>query len=225
MRRIAPVPCIVLVAYTSALAQEIYRNNFNDPPGTSYSEWTATRGQTPQIVESANGTQRFLGEFGGEKLVYGRPFVRVDQVVRLKLDHPPPHRQITIAFDHYILKSWDGDNANSGPDCWKLSVDGGTVLLDTTFANNHKTGDYDLSLQGYPAPGSPAQTGAAAVDALGYRFFGDATYHLSYTFDHTGDVVKFSFSSSLFEGKGTADESWGLDNVRVESLGEGMKKW
>jgi hypothetical protein len=215
---------MVLVAYTSALAQEIYQNNFNDPPGTSYAEWTATRRQTPQIVESANGTQRFLGEFGGEKLVYGPPFIRVDQVVHLKLDHLPPHRQLTIAFDLYILKSWDGDNANYGPDRWKLGVDGGPVLLDTTFSNNHKTGDYDLSRQGYPAPGSAAQTAAAAVNTLGYRFFGDAIYHLTYTFDHTQDAVKFAFSSSLFEGKGTADESWGLDNVRVESLADGMKK-
>src|SRR5579863_7028700 len=67
IRRIAPVPCIVLVAYTSALAEEIDRNTFNDPPGTSHAEWTATRGQAPQVVESANGTQRFLGEFGAEK--------------------------------------------------------------------------------------------------------------------------------------------------------------
>jgi hypothetical protein len=27
--------------------------------------------------------------------------------------------------------------------------------------------------------------------------------------------LKLNFHSSLFEGKGIADESWGLDNVRV----------
>src|SRR5258708_16461168 len=29
--------------------------------------------------------------------------------------------------------------------------------------------------------------------------------------------MMLNFSSSLFEGKGTDDESWGLDNVRVSS--------
>jgi hypothetical protein len=28
------------------------------------------------------------------------------------------------------------------------------------------------------------------------------------------------FSSKLFEGKGTDDESWGLDNVRVDERGQ-----
>jgi hypothetical protein len=201
-----------------ALAALAYHNDFNDAPGTIYPEWTATRGQTPTVVETPNHAQRFLGEFGGEKLVNGPPFVRVDQTVSLKLADLPPHRRLTIEFDLYVLKSWDGDNPHYGPDRWKLSVAGGPVLLDTTFSNNHKTGAYDLSLQDYPAPESPAQSGAAAVNMLGYRFFGDAIYHLSYTFDHTGPSVQFDFSSSLFEGKGTDDETWGLDNVRVEPV-------
>jgi len=34
---------------------------------------------------------------------------------------------------------------------------------------------------------------------------------------HTGETLALNFSSSLFEGKGTADESWGLDNVQVST--------
>jgi hypothetical protein len=204
------------------LAQDtvIYRNDFNDPPGTTYPEWTADRSQTPAVIESANHSQRFLGEFGGEKLVNARPFVRVDQTVRLSLNSLPPHQRLKIEFDLYVLKSWDGDNSNYGPDRWKLSVARGPVLLDATFSNNHKTGDFDLSLQSYPTAGSPAQTAAAAVNTLGYRFFGDAIYHLAYTFDHSARSVEFEFSSSLFEGKGIEDESWGLDNVRVTRVME-----
>jgi hypothetical protein len=201
-----------------AMADEVYRNDFNAAPGTAYGEWSATRGQTPVVVEAANGTQRFLGEFGGAKLVNGRPFARVEQTVSLTLKDLPAHRRLTIEFDLYVLKSWDGDNANYGPDRWKLSVAGGEVLLDTTFSNNHKTGTYDLSLQGYPAAGSAAQKGATAVNTLGYRFFGDAVYHLTFTFKHSERGVQFDFSSSLFEGKGIEDESWGLDNVRIGTL-------
>ena len=64
---------------------------------------------------------------------------------------------------------------------------------------------------------SAYQTGAAAVNTLGYKFYGDSIYHLSLTFAHTGETLALNFSSSLFEGKGTADESWGLDNVQVST--------
>lgn len=212
------LPAVLILAATSvasAAEVEVYRNNFNDAPGKSYPEWSATRGQVPVVVESADHTQRFLGEFGGEKLVAGPPFVRVDQTVSLHLKDLPAHHQLRIEFDLFILKSWDGDNPNYGPDRWKLSVVGGPVLIDTTFSNNHKTGSYDLSLQDYPRPASPPRTGASAVNTLGYRFFGDAIYHLSFTFQHFARGAQFDFSSSLFEGKGIDDESWGLDNVHI----------
>ena len=70
-----------------------------------------------------------------------------------------PHTTATVAFDLYILKSWDGNNPNYGPDRWSLRVRGGETLLDTTFSNNPKTGRYDLSLQDYPAAGSAPTDG------------------------------------------------------------------
>jgi hypothetical protein len=33
------------------------------------------------------------------------------------------------------------------------------------------------------------------------------------------DVLRLDFASNLFESKGTPDESWGLDNVRIEIVG------
>ena len=96
-----------------------------------------------------------------------------------------------------------------------MNVQGGPTLLDTTFSNNAKTAPYDLSLQNYPVANSAHQTGAAAVNTLGYKFYGDSTYRLTFTFAHTGDTLALNFSSSLFEGKGTNDESWGLDNIRI----------
>jgi hypothetical protein len=171
-------------------------------------------------VESPNGRQRFLGEFGGPVILAARPydpqhFVRVDQTVTLKLRALKPHTQATVTFDLYILKSWDGDNPNYGPDRWSLRVRGGPTLLETTFSNNPKTGAYDLSLQDYPAANSAPQTGCTAVNTMGYRFFGDCVYRLTFRFAHAAENLMLDFSSSLFEGKGTGDESWGLDNVRV----------
>jgi hypothetical protein len=213
-----------------------YENDFNAPMGTTYPEWTSTgytntanragtvaAGRGPQAVsvtESPNGRQRFLGEFGGPVILKERPydpdhFVTVDETVRLTLHHLPRHKMVTVSVDLLILKSWDGNNPNYGPDRWRLSIPRGAVLLAATFSNNFKTGAYDLSLQDYPTPGSAPQAGSLAHNTLGYRFFGDAIYRVTRTFEHdTGDLL-LEFSSSLYEGKGTEDESWGLDNVRI----------
>jgi len=221
---------------TLALALVVYFNNFSGPLGTKYPEWTSsairhtaniagtvTAGQAtqePTNVESANGKEQFLGEFGGPMILKVRPydpnhFVKVDQTVTLTLRNLKPHTSVTLSFDLLILKSWDGNNPNYGPDRWRLSVAGGKTLLDATFSNNFKTGDYDLSLQNYPTPESRPRTEATAIESLGYKFFGDSSYRMTFTFSHDRDVLDLHFSSSLFEGKGTEDESWGLDNVRV----------
>jgi hypothetical protein len=115
------------------------------------------------------------------------------------------------------VKSWDGNNRTYGPDRWHLRIQGGPTLLETTFSNNPKAGA-DLSRQNYPVANSPQQSGAASVNTLGYRFYGDSTYHLSFNFPHAGDTLMLNFSSSLFEGTGTDDESWGLDKAHLETV-------
>jgi hypothetical protein len=219
----------------------VYTNDFNAPAGTTYPEWSAasyswTGNQAGTVaagastetitnIDSANGSQRFLGELGGPIVLKAPPydrdhFVRVDESIALSLVNLPRHETMTVTFDLYILKSWDGDSSTFGPDRWSVGLAGSAALLDATFSNNFKTAT-DRSLQSYPSPGSMPQTGAAAVNTLGYGFwFGDATYHLTFTFPHTAGSAIVAFASSVHEGKaepsrGTRDESWGLDNVRV----------
>jgi hypothetical protein len=206
-----------------ALSADVYFNNFNAAPGTIYPEWTSTgytntanrvgtitAGSGPSTVAtvtSPNGKQQFLGEFGGPTIVPAPPydpqhFVRVDQTVTLTLRDLKPHTFVTLAFDLYVLKSWDGNNPNYGPDRWTLRVQGGQTLLDTTFSNNPKAGA-DLSQQNYPIANSAYQSGAASVNTLGYTFYGDSIYHFSFNFPHASDTLVLNFSSSLFEGKGS----------------------
>jgi hypothetical protein len=219
----------------------VYTNDFNGPAGTTYPEWSAaayswTGNQAGTIapgsgteiitnIDSYNSAQRFFGELGGPVILNGPPydvqhFVRVDESVNLSLNSLPAHTSVTLAFDLYVLKSMDGNNPIYGPDRWQVAVLGGPTLLSTTFSNNFKTGT-DLSLQDYPIPGSAPETGSFAANSLGYNFwFGDSSYHLSFTVPHIGNSITFVFSSSQNEGKsepvhGTRDESWGLDNVRV----------
>src|SRR6516165_7812108 len=175
---------LAIAVLPAAFAADVYFNDFNGPRGTTYPEWTSSgytntanfagtvpSGSGPQVVtniDSANGKQRFLGEFGGPAIVTAPPydpqhFVRAKETVTLTLTNLKPHSLATVSFDLYVLKSWDGNNPIYGPDRWSLSVSGGPTLLDTTFSNNAKTGDYDLSLQNYPTANSPDHAGATAV--------------------------------------------------------------
>jgi hypothetical protein len=219
----------------------VYRNDFNGPVGGTFPEWgslpitfhktvTGEEGALPAgmvaTVESPNGRERFLGEFGGPPV--GRPGdadwnrTRVDQTVVLSLKDLAAHTRAAVSFDLYVLKSWDGNSPLYGPDRFRVSVAGGPKLLNTTFSNNPKVRE-DGSYQSYPgssseAASNPPQTGAASTGTLGYsNFFKDSVYHLSFEFPHTAAELVLEFSSSLFEGKGTADESWGLDNVVVSA--------
>src|SRR5262249_11868351 len=152
-------------------------------------------------VESPNRKRRFLGEFGGPK-VDPTARTRVRQTIRLELNDLAPHTEATVAFDLLILKSWDGNSPQYRPDRFSLKVEGGRTLVDTTFSNNPKVAT-DGSFQDYPRPRSKPHEGAASVDTLGYRFFGDSVYHLSFTFPHKAPTLVLEFASDLFEGKGT----------------------
>ena len=211
----------------------VYENRFDQPPQTTYREWssstithrsraTGASGTLPAPAihncESPNKKIRFLGEFGGPR-IDPTAKTNVEQSITLALNDLPPHTSATVSFDLYILHSWDGDSPAYGPDRWWLEVVDGPKLLDTTFSNNPKTAA-DGSWQSYPRPHQPPQTRAVKKNTLGSNFFGDSTYHFSYEFDHADKALKLRFGSSLFEGKGTDDEAWGLDNVSVSVKGK-----
>ena len=229
---------VMLSGVQPARAAQVYSNSFNGPIGTSYPEWSSSivtyastgnppgSGTLPAPVitntVSPNNEQRFLGEFGGPPIgVPGDPgynHTRVDQTISLSLSNLQAHGSLQLAFDLYTLKSWDGNSPAYGRDRFILNVTGGRTLLDTTFSNNPKT-DTDGSYQDYPATNSLPWAGTLSTNRLGYsRFFYDGIYHFQFTFAHRGSNVTLNFHSSLFEGKGTADESWGLDNVSVSTL-------
>ena len=225
---------------TSALVV-VYRNDFNGPVGLTFPEWssspitfaktvTGEKGSLPAgavvTVESPNRRERFLGEFGGPPI--GKPGdpdwnrTRVDQTIVLTLKNLEPHNRVAVSFKLYVLKSWDGNSPTYGPDRFTVRVASGTALLDTTFSNNPKVKD-EGSYQNYPAANGEVasnapQTRAASIGSLGYsNFFKDSVYRLSFEFPHHESTLVLKFGSSLFEGKGTADESWGLDDVIVSA--------
>ena len=188
----------------------VYESDFGDGVGE---EWSSGG------LETAPNGEVFLGPFNNDDLTF-------------TLDDLPPHSAVTIAFDLYIIRSWDGNQVNYpltgtmvslpwavnevvGPDIWEFRVEG-QVLLHTTFSNWERLGFRQAYPDWYPNGDFPAWAGATAVNTLGYTFDGepmDATYHLEFTIPHTGSRFESGFSaSSLQIGE---DESWGLDNVTV----------
>jgi len=205
IKYLIPWVVLALVPVWCCADQEIYRNDFEQAVGP---EWSSqTRSSTPI------GNRQFLGEFGSGS-------------IRLTLNQLPPHTAVTVVFDLFILKSWDGQGPEgdpSGPDKWGFFVDDSDFAFVTTFSN-HLPGDSSIYPEGkaqkYPSEwpdgeNMPAYSGASETDSLGYSYHGpmDAVYHITFTFDHESTSLGLSFWADLTNG--IPNESWGLDNVVV----------
>jgi hypothetical protein len=190
----AIVVALILAAAFGAAIGLLHGPRHQQPADSVLPEWS-----NGSIDITPVGSRVFLGEFGAE-------------TVSLSLSDLPSHAEVTVSFDLLVIQSWDGNFRKYGPDVFDLSVVEGPTLLHTTFASP----DTDL-LQAYPDPFPGGRfaggTGASMVDALGYPFWGDSVYHLTFTFPHSSSTVRFDFSASLTED--VRDESWGVDDVEV----------
>ncbi|WP_156804809.1 CARDB domain-containing protein [Synechococcus sp. PCC 6312] len=108
----------------------------------------------------------------------------------------------TLAFDFYALDSWEGSNTTNGPDYFDVSVNG-QLAFHETFSN----------ISGFPQSFRSPDQGGASIN-LGFASFGDAIYRqIPITFTATGATTQIRFAANGLQG--LADESWGIDNVRV----------
>lgn len=210
----------------SASAATVYLADFQGAVG---SEWATTAASGIHTASAPNpdynGTRLFLGEYGNDTLT-------------LSLGALPAHATATVSFSLYLIRSWDGNATNTvngdplGPDHWKIAL-GNTTLFDQTFSNGNPAGQSYSPSPGalscntgynavYPAGTYNPMTGAAECYSLGYFFNDpnlgnqamDSVYNLSFTFNHSASDMVLNFSAYGLQG--LADESWGLDNVRVD---------
>lgn len=182
-----------------ASAAIIYTNDFEAGVGV---EWTPDLlSSTPS--NSLHGETKFLGQFN-------------HQTVALELNGLPTHTELTISFDLFLIGAWMGNKMFDGPDIWELRLDGGPVLLHTTFSNT-------LSPQAYPGahPGEnfPARTGASENNTLNFNLLPDSVYHLSFTLPHAAHAARFDFTGAP-EANPAFYKRWGLDNVEVQVVPE-----
>jgi hypothetical protein len=126
---------------------------------------------------------------------------------------------VTVSFDLYLIRSWDGSSAGTtydwGNDYFTFGVNNGPTLLHDTFSNGNPAG------QTYgPNAINPWGTGASELYSLGYFFKDDkinqdedSVYHFNYSFASTDAMLGFNFAGSGLQA--ITDESWGIDNVMV----------
>jgi len=190
----------------STITQMIYTNDFENP--LIGSEWSNTNTDVTPI-----GSRRFLGQFG-------------PGTVTLSFSNLPVHTNISLGFDFFQIRSWDGNYnlaTNVGPDFWTLQLTGSpTPLLHTTFICAADTGYYQSYPSNYPAS-LPAYTGASEVNTLGYNDTpgnttpDNAVYQMHFSSAHTGNSLQVQFIGG--ETQDVTDESWGLDDVFVNADG------
>lgn len=175
-----------------------YFNDFESPVGGEWSSTaTTTFGTTNVLGRLSNGT------------------------VQLTLTGLSVGDTATIKFDFFALDSWDGA---AGPDRFVFDVDGVTKL-DSTFSN------VGFNSQNYPdayGGGTYAyQTGADDKDlgnggTLPNGYYGNSVYkfggpgsNAGFSAVATSSTMVLNFTASGLQGIG--DESWALDNVRVDT--------
>jgi streptogramin lyase len=173
---------------------KVYTQDFTGDVGP---EWSANL-----VAVTPTGGRRFLGEFG-------------NQSVTLTLNNLPPHAAVTVVFDQFVIRGWDGSSPTDGPDLWEVNLAGGLKLVQATFNNGP---DGEQSFPGvYPGDTFPARTGALENNSLGFALSGggvtDSVYRHVQIFPHTANSLTLNFLGSGLAA--LAEESWGLDNVQV----------
>ena len=212
--RLVVLAAVILAFASSAEAALVYSNDFE---GGSTAGWTTNTGPVgiDQTPPGASHATHFLGRADNDATAGF-----TNDTVTLALNALGAHTTVTLAFDLYVIRSWDGNGANGGE---RFIVDAsGPSLINTGFANN------DAKDQCFPdnCPAShPTKSGSAEQNTLGYdvSIGGDAVYHLSFTFAHTDSTLTLHFIGLGLQDQSTGDttfpgltdESWGLDNVTV----------
>jgi hypothetical protein len=197
-------------------ATTVYSNDFENAAGAAAAtgkEWSQAK-----IEQTPNGNRHFLGGFTTDN-------------VTLKLERLPKHAFIRVSLDLYLIGMWDG-NAQGESDGWRMCVEGGATLVDATFSNLDFASDQrdGATTQSYSSvlPGErfPAGAGAAERNTLGYEqtlLDGvsrkmDSVYRLSFVIPHQAAQIQLNFAGGEDLPEADGSRSWGLDNVKVETL-------
>jgi LPXTG-motif cell wall-anchored protein len=219
---------LLLVAGVGTTSASTFSFNFDT--GIS-SQWSGITNL--EIVQGyaglGSGSNVFSGNFlrndsGGYGDTPTSPVVPQTATV-LTLTGLPAHTSVSLGFLLAVIDSWDGTSTESfegfpyGPDYFNVSVDN-VMKFQKPIAN------YE-AIQGYPLP--PGVQLLTWPQSLGFNAnWKDSAYDMGLdpvfqNIPHTANTLKVEWfaSGAGWQGYnkrfgGTQDESWAIDNVRVD---------
>jgi hypothetical protein len=202
----------------SAMADNItaYFNDFDAAPtaapgiSASLSGFTTTEG-----VQGYSGLGPSGNQFGGN-------FLRNDstgnpaQYTSLTITGLPTHTSITIRFLLAIIDSWDGSYESNGPYYFNVKVNG-TLIFSETFSTRPPSS----FVQSYNPPSGGLLTPSPFSNLGWNNIYNDAGYNMAIepafqNISHTMDTLVIEFYASGAGWQGGFDESWGIDNLKIE---------
>lgn len=222
-----------LAVQAPARAQVIFSNDFEtDTSGFAAGGSLSALSRVSLPIDSGGpsslNTSMWLGKLGDGVPKSGAS----DEIVTLALSGLTTGQHYHVAFDLLIGASWDGAAGCCGPDSWRLTVDG-TTLVETIFSDGQQgvnVGAYSpqrytdqgfLNTTGVDVPrftGADAfysanQGGNYAGDYAIYYFgHGDGNPVINFTAPGTTATLEFARYGNTSD---SSDEYWALDNVVI----------
>lgn len=181
------------------------------------------------IVHSANFESGLPGGYSGAGSVigtegfsahgFGGSYLRNDaggnpaSSTILTLAALPTHSALSLTFDVAILDSWDGNAGGPiGPDLFNVKING-VVVFSESFTNLAYTHGFTQSYAG-PAIVSSALPGSVNLaQNSGWR---DSAYNISLSVASATPIATIEWYASGAGWQAGIDESWAVDNVKVE---------
>jgi hypothetical protein len=174
-------------------------------------------------VTTTEGVQGYAGlgpsgnQFGGNFLrntSAGNPA----QYTTLTLTGLPAHTSVNVNFLLGIIDTWDGNGNSNGPDSFNVKVDGVSVFSEV-FAMQYN-GIYNGNLTYIPPSGVQLSPGVQRgfntyyqYTDLGYNMYLEPAFQ---NIAHIGPSLTISWFASGPNWQGGMDESWAIENVRVD---------
>lgn len=221
--------------------REVYRSDFAKGAGSQWQGSDRKPGELPKTT-APNASTTFLGRFKNERVFCAISKMPEHKYVRVTFDLLLIH-----SWDGL------GNGRDEGPDNFSVDVGSygngpgrnGPLLLFANFSNNvpplvptDQTFPNPAIDRTFPPVGgmvfhNKARTGAFKTDSLGYTWGSkpdgpplplDTTYRLTFCFAHQNhglDGICITFGSE--SSPDIENESWGLDNVRIEVADEPEK--
>ncbi len=204
----------------------------DDFDGTQKGAWSQTKTDT-----TPNGKTKFLGQFWNDSVKLTLNDLPPHKIVTVNFDlyinntWEGADRRDGNGEDGWGLIQGEEIRPNQRLSQEDFYAGIGPILIHTTFSNTEDRMQYFACGKGaYVSPlcyipigfnsmrSEKATFGAAAVNSLGFNR--DSVYKIKRTFAHDKSNLILTFFGELKEqleqNRNTSNESWGLDNVRIE---------